>query len=77
MGLGSALLRLGGVRIQSVGGVKRLIALYYGKISASPTFNLSNKAHKPQQDTLITFKTTITIHLINTPSFDLALFKSL
>ena len=32
MGLGSALLRLGGVWIQSVGGVKRLIALYYGKI---------------------------------------------
>ena len=33
MGLGSALLRLGGVWIQSVGGVKRLIALYYGKIA--------------------------------------------
>ena len=32
MGLGSALLCLGGVWIQSVGGVKRLIALYYGKI---------------------------------------------
>ena len=32
MGLGSALLRLGGVWMQSVGGVKRLIALYYGKI---------------------------------------------
>ena len=35
MGLGSALLRLGGVWIQSVGGVKRLIALYYGKIEES------------------------------------------
>ena len=32
MGLGSALLRLGGVWIQNVGGVKWLIALYYGKI---------------------------------------------
>ena len=32
MGLGSLLLRLGGVWIQSVGGVKRLIALYYVKI---------------------------------------------
>ena len=32
MGLGSALLCLGEVWIQSVGGVKRLLALYYGKI---------------------------------------------
>ena len=37
MGLGSALLRLGGVWIQSVGGVKRLIALYYGKIRGPMT----------------------------------------
>ena len=36
MDLGSALLRLGGVWIQSVGGVKRLIALYYGKIKDLP-----------------------------------------
>ena len=41
MGLGSALLRLGGVWIQSVGGVKRLIALYYGKIEALQRQNLS------------------------------------
>ena len=43
MGLGSALLRLGGVWIQSVGGVKRLIALYYGKIGVS-TKSVSTKS---------------------------------